>query len=350
MIEGSSGGQGVSDPSASRPEEGGQTFDLTRLDEAGYDKLYRAHIEQPLLAREAERQAGVKTYWRRLIPGSIAVVVLAVILAAAGAVQWALIGAFVGLVGAATFAHWPLSSLSDEVKHKTLTTIAQTIGCRYQTAGFDASEIPRMLDLGLLPPFDRASYEDCIEGRHLKCGFELFEGHLERKYQSKRGTHWATCFRGQIIRVVFPKKFAGVTVVRRDLGWFNFVNRFGSGELKRVGLADPKFEREFEVYATDQVEGRELVHPVFMERLLALETKFDGKRIRCAFQAGDLLVAVEGRNRFELGSMFKPLADPARIRGMVNDVAEIMRLIDSILTAEKAPLLALGNKDLPADA
>src|SRR6185369_3828081 len=142
----------------------------------------------------------------------------------------------------------------------------------------------------------------------------------------------------------------GVTVVRRDLGWFNFMNRFGEGDLKRVGLEDPKFERDFEVYASDQVEARELVHPVFMERLLALESHFDGKRIRCAFQDGDLLLAVEGRDRFELGSMFRPLPDPTRVRTVVNDIAEILRLIDSMLTAEKAPLVAMGNKDIPADA
>jgi hypothetical protein len=139
----------------------------------------------------------------------------------------------------------------------------------------------------------------------------------------------------------------GTTVVRRDRGWFNFLDHFGS-KLQRVGLEDPKFERDFEVYGSDEVEARELVHPVFMERLLALETKFDGKRIRCGFQGGDLLIAVEGRNRFEPGSMFQPLADPARVRAVINDIAEILRLIDSMLTAETAPLVALGNKEIPA--
>jgi hypothetical protein len=127
------------------------------------------------------------------------------------------------------------------------------------------------------------------------------------------------------------------------------MDRFNS-KLQRVGLEDPKFEREFEVYGSDQVEARALVHPVFMERLLALETKFSGSRIRCAFENGDLLIAVEGRNRFEAGSMFSPLADPKRVRQVVSDVAEILRLIDAMLTAEKAPLVALGNTDVPADA
>lgn len=115
-------------------------------------------------------------------------------------------------------------------------------------------------------------------------------------------------------------------------------------------MADPKFERDFEVYGSDQVEARELVHPVFMERLIALEPAYAGKRLRCGFQDGDLLLAVEGRNRFELGSMFAPLADPKRVRTVINDVAEILRLIDSMLTAERAPLVALGNKDVPVES
>src|SRR5262249_17869964 len=160
-------------------------------------------------------------------------------------------------------------------------------------------------------------YEDCFSGERFKCGFTLYEAHLEEKHQTKNGTSYSTVFRGQVVRIAFPKKFLGTTVVRRDLGWFNFVNRFGNGNLQRVGLEDSKFERDFEVYGTDQVEARELVHPVFMERLLALEAHFDGKRLRCAFEGGDLLLAVEGRDRFELGSMFRPLADRDRVRIVV---------------------------------
>ena len=47
--------------------------------------------------------------------------------------------------------------------------------------------------------------------------------------------------------------------------------------------------------------------------------------------------------------MFAPLADPKRVRVVVDDIAEVLRLIDSMLTAERAPLIALGNRDVPAD-
>ena len=75
-----------------------------------------------------------------------------------------------------------------------------------------------------------------------------------------------------------------------------------------------------------------------MERLLELETLFKGKHLRCAFTAGQLLVAIEGGDRFELGSMFKTLLDEARVRAILTDVSESMKLIDAVLTAERGAL------------
>jgi hypothetical protein len=105
-------------------------------------------------------------------------------------------------------------------------------------------------------------------------------------------------------------------------------------------LVDARFERAFEVYSTDQVEARTLMHPVFMERLLEMETIFKGKSVRCGFEMGDLLVAVEGGDKFEAGSMFKPLADPERARKLITEIGLVFRLIDAVLTAEQAPLVA----------
>jgi hypothetical protein len=134
----------------------------------------------------------------------------------------------------------------------------------------------------------------------------------------------------------FPREFLGVTIVRRDLGVFNV---FGGGEsnghkLERVRLVDPSFEKAFEVWGTDQVEARYLLHPVMMERLIALESGLHGKRIRCAFEGGDLLAAVEGGDLFEPGDMFKPLVDPSRARRIVDEIASVVRVMDQVLTAQ----------------
>jgi hypothetical protein len=148
-----------------------------------------------------------------------------------------------------------------------------------------------------------------------------------------------TVFRGQIIRMTFPKKFLGTTVVRRDAGIFSGLMGLGS-KMERVGVADPTFEKTFDIWSTDQVEARYLVHPVLMQRLLDLERNFEGKRLRCGFQDGEVVIAIEGGDKFEVGDMKKPLTEPAMARAIVDELRTIMLLIDDILTAEEAVLKA----------
>jgi hypothetical protein len=75
-----------------------------------------------------------------------------------------------------------------------------------------------------------------------------------------------------------------------------------------------------------------------MERLLDLEARFKGKNLRCAFYQGQLLIAIEGGDKFEIGSMFRTLLDEKRVRQVVEDLAEIMRVIEAVLTAERGIL------------
>jgi hypothetical protein len=75
-----------------------------------------------------------------------------------------------------------------------------------------------------------------------------------------------------------------------------------------------------------------------MERLLELEQQFSGKNLRCAFNAGQLLLAIEGGDRFELGSMFRSLIDETRVQRILRDLSEIVRVIDAVLTAERSAL------------
>jgi hypothetical protein len=130
----------------------------------------------------------------------------------------------------------------------------------------------------------------------------------------------------------FPRSFAGVTVVRRDNGIFNLLG--GEPGMKRVGLEDPVFEKAFEVWGTDQVEARYLVHPAFMQRLLDLETRLKGSRLRCAFEQGDLIIAIEGGNLFEPGDLFKPLIDVTRAKRIVDEIGSVVRVLDEVLTAQ----------------
>lgn len=315
-----------------------QLIDLAHLDDALFARLYKDRIEPCFHANEEHRVEAVKKFKTGVV---ISIAVAAAVAVGAGLMTqelgpgliFGLVAVVIGLV----IAYQPLAKLAKKLKQEYCAAIAEAMGASYAIAGFSPPALPRLKSLKLLPSYDRSNFEDLFSGAHKGARYELYEGHLEtRSTDSKGRTRYTTVFRGQLIRMHFPREFLGVTIVRRDAGVFN---AFGGGQLdgkklERVRLVASEFEKAFEVWGTDQVEARYLLHPVMMERLIALETGLHGKRIRCAFEGGDLLVAVEGGNLFEPGDMFKPLVDPSRARRIVDEIASVVKVMDQVLTAQ----------------
>ena len=299
------------------------------LDSSSLDALYASDIEPKLIAFEGERKAAMKTFRLRL-----AILVPLCILLTVGVGfwdwGWAMGIGLVAVIFAGIYAYAPLDAVAKKAKIAVLQAIASSLKVNYTLNGFQPPAFPHFGELNLLPGYDRFSTEDLFDGTRSDCPFALYDAHLERRSRDSKGREtWTTVFRGSLIRIGFPKPFLGTTIVKRDAGIFNMFRE--NKELKRVGLGASSFEKIFEVYASDQVEARFLVHPVFMEKLLALETTFKGGKIRCGFDEGDLLIAIEGRDHFEIGGMFSSLVEKTRVTRMATDVTTVMGLIDTVL-------------------
>jgi hypothetical protein len=248
-------------------------------------------------------------------------------------------GTFVvpAIIAVVAFAvgQWLLSQVARDVKAILMNNLTDYVGATFSAAVSEPPAFEEFRTRRLLPSYDRKSFEDLIEGRRADCSYQLYEAHLETEHRDKDGdTTYVTVFRGQLLRIAFPRDFLGVTLVLRDAGLFNMLRRPGDG-LERVGLVDPTFEKIFEVYSNDQVEARYLLTPTFMERLLELENLMQGKKARAAFAEGDLLVAVEGGNLFEAGSMFEPLATPKRARRVLDEIETVHAMIDALVEPPK---------------
>ena len=100
---------------------------------------------------------------------------------------------------------------------------------------------------------------------------------------------------------------------------------------EETGYKIDKVEKIFEAYGTDQVEARYLLTPTFMQRLVDLEKSVDGKNIRFGFIGGQLLIAIETENRYEPGSMFKPLIETARTQKILDEIGAIYDVIDGVI-------------------
>ena len=78
-------------------------------------------------------------------------------------------------------------------------------------------------------------------------------------------------FDGLIIDIQLARDTGASTAVVSDGGMFgNFRDRLTTNGRQQVKLEDPEFERACEVYSTDQVAARALLHPALMEKFLKL--------------------------------------------------------------------------------
>lgn len=305
-----------------------------------WDLMWSEKLEPWLAGLEADRLRFVKSRWRWTAGGLALSTALALILVQQGmeappiAIAF-VIGPFLGYMIGSRELH----RMSKQIKAELNTTIADALGLTYSATPPTTARFREMRDYGLLPGSDRQKFEDHFAGQRDGCDFELYEAHLEQRRRSKKRTYYVTVFRGVIIRINFPRKVEGLTVITRDAGWFNglqaFGRSFGGKKLERIGLVDPTFEKAFEVYGSDQVLARYMLTPSFMERLLALETSLAGKNVRAAFDAysgqGELLIAAETGNLFEVGPMSKPLTDPGRFSKIVDELNHITGLIDLLV-------------------
>lgn len=145
---------------------------------------------------------------------------------------------------------------------------------------------------------DRYRSEDLICGKIDKTSFICSEIIAEEKRvttdsKGRRQEHWIDIFRGFFFIADFNKNFQSQTVVFRN-SWF----KLNLGK-QRVKLENPNFEKQFDVFSTDQVEARYILTPNLMERLLELDSRFPGK-ITVSFRDSSVIIAIPDQtNHFE---------------------------------------------------
>ncbi len=184
-----------------------------------------------------------------------------------------------------------------------ISKIAAFLGLSYQPEGFSPPYFSMFREMGLLPRSDKQEFTALVSGTRNGRPFVFYDAHL-REWQTRRTgktttRQLVTVFQGQLLHTPYPRKFSSRTLIARDMGWFNVLGGLAAGKgMKRVGLADPVFEKIFEVYSTDQVESRYLLDPLFMERLKAMEGRNKKRTPAAAFYKGALLLTLNGKGKY----------------------------------------------------
>lgn len=232
-------------------------------------------------------------------------------IAGSGLGGWRMIISFIAITAISAWGYQPIADARRAIKVGINSAIARNLGIAYEHDVEPGGEFEACQTYGLVPEFDRSSFEDRWYGFLGGHGFELYESHLEERRGSGKNRHWVTVFKGAIVSMEFGRPFHSTTLLQRagkHKKWFGLGARkdnvsFRGHDLAYVDQVHPAFEDVFEVWSDDQVEARVLVHPSYVEHLLALEQAFNGDTVRALFSRGSVVIAVESGDLFESGSL-----------------------------------------------
>lgn len=198
--------------------------------------------------------------------------------------------------------------------------------------------------------------QDMLSGTRNGRAFQIFDAALTGRsrgpdgaWRSGKPPKWLEGVAFATVRMVAietPGRWTARTAVLRDEGVANRL--YQPKGMERVRLVDPKFEKLFEVFSTDQIEARALLHPAFMERLMTLEDLFLQKATRHDEDAPPAPVAVFADGRFLLAMPpmpgLQPSSDANRMVKetevtfdlLLNELDAVMGVVDALAGPEPA--------------
>ena len=235
----------------------------------------------------------------------------------------------------------------------------------------------------LFATYNRRSHYDSFKGTYNDVNFEIEETVMQHETGSSKNRTVVNIFRGVIIKVPANKNVKNTTIIatktdknirNRNVSiWiiaiysiaditlrFSFSLKtiailavivlaiifaskfFFSNEqekLNEIKLEDPEFSKKYRAYSSDQVEGRYLITPAFMERFKNLQTAFGSKNAKCSFYGDNLVFAIStNKNLFEIGNLFHSIENPKQMTEFFNELSSILALIDYFKLNEKTGL------------
>lgn len=293
-----------------------------RSEFSSFPKLYADEIAPMLASREELRKGALKKGF--CFGGLIAAIMFGLTFVVPEPMKF-FIGVL-GFMGAFGTFTMHVSKARSAITQELIGKIADQMDFKYRHKMNRPDYFEAFNKLKFFNAFNREHWEDEVRGSHAGQSFILCEGDLKYRTSGKNQST-RTIFHGQLLVIDYSKVFQGVTVLRRDAGMMNKFRKPGK-EFNRVALASPEFEKAYEAWSTDQVEARELLDPVVLERFQELERLFAGKGLQAAFVDGKMLVALQTGDRMNMGSMFKPLEGKERVETILKEFDVIFDLID----------------------
>lgn len=288
--------------------------------------LCRGRVGEEIGGLERKRASALRHFWLVLIVGLVASGLIAWWVIAAGQLVIGVVGASVLLMTTMGLAAWPLGRVGANLKLPFLEGLAGQGGMTYVAHGFEPPVYAEAKDALFGSWLTTQTFTDLFQGSDADGRrFAIYEASLSR--QSGKSLH--IVFSGQIYAFQRRTRSAGRIVVVPDRGIFNFFKP--KRGMERIAFqGDPAFEKKFEVYATEPVSAQMLLGSEARRKFL--EWRLGGK-VLAYIGPEDVLVAIPGKNRFEVGSMFRGRPGLERVRTMFDEVRAALATLRSVKAA-----------------
>lgn len=193
----------------------------------------------------------------------------------------------------------PFKTYVEEYKKTVIPMTAKVCGYTYQQGGhtaWDALTEPKQL----FGQFKGSEHSDGFHGqyREIAIAFENIHLFWENQNYVRR-----TRFKGLLISLT-GLTHAGARVLLRTADPSRLARNHTGQELSpmaRVTFEDARFERQFDVYSTDQIKAKRILTARMIEQLTEITRFYDGAPVKAAFIEDTLFIAVEKAHIF-----FKP--------------------------------------------
>lgn len=288
-------------------------------------EAYRSHVVQQVIERSAWRApacAGV---------GLCLWTLFALTGAPGGAMDFLAVMLFGGFIGYL----WSVRELSQQYaklyRERVLPRLAASFG---EITWRDAvmPDLARLRAERIFRAFGEARATNELAGTYRGLPINIVELKLMSAEENKKDD---VVFDGLLIDIDLRRDTHATTAVISDAGAFgNLRDRITTDGRERVKLEDPEFERLYEVYSTDQIAARALLHPALIERLLKLGQRGDFGRPVMLCAGSRLTVAApkaDGRALFEPPGFTKPAANRETLLRLRGDIEATLGLADALV-------------------
>lgn len=181
----------------------------------------------------------------------------------------------------------------------------------------------------------RRSFDDCFVGEYRGVKIAM----SECDYEISRGKSTIKVFKGVVIKLKMNKNFSGMTIVRPKNAGLDDVSDLKKLKLEKIDLEDIEFNKEYNVYSTDQIEARYLLTTSFMERFKDLSVAFYSLGTYCSFYGDSVYIApYSSGDLFNLFGLTKPVTDSKQFDTLFEEFVSILALVDHFKLDKKLGL------------